>query len=274
MPYFTNRGITPLPSAAYAGPGDLATFTFWGGLRGYTASFTGPAIDIVKASDGTDPHTINILSGGNLDIATIVGFGSTYVAVKLYDQSGGGNHFINPSYSTSPVVTINPSGLATSRAVLTFDGTKFLTNSGFTLSDPLTVSFIGNATARTGFSQRFFSVASGVSYDVGFDNGGASDNHWFLFATGVIDATATDTTYHAGQGIFDGASSSFYIDGSSTTGTTDTSLSTSGVCNIGSLTGGASRFLIGNIGEIGLASGNFSAVKANMNTQQHSFWGF
>jgi hypothetical protein len=89
----------PAVAASYTGPGDITSgATFWYGLRGYSAAYstgTNPAVDLVDQA-GANPLTVNILSNGNLDVASIATWVTAHTVptikiTKLYDQSGNGN---------------------------------------------------------------------------------------------------------------------------------------------------------------------------------------
>src|SRR5580765_4648404 len=86
-------------SAAYVGPGDIATYSFWGGLRGYSAAYaapgTNPAIVVYDTATDLISTDINILSDGTLDLAslaTFVGLHGSVAIGKVYDQTGNGKH--------------------------------------------------------------------------------------------------------------------------------------------------------------------------------------
>src|SRR3954462_605040 len=99
---FAQGGMGPGPGTphtvggGYTGPGDVVSGAFaWFGLRGYTAAYStgsNPAVDLVDQA-GANPITINILSNGRLDVASINSWVtansvSTIKVAKLYDQSG------------------------------------------------------------------------------------------------------------------------------------------------------------------------------------------
>jgi hypothetical protein len=117
----------------------------WWGLRGYNASYaapgTNPAIDIVKTSDGTSQGTINILSDGTLDVATITALGFGVSISKWYDQTGGGRHLLQATLANMPLVVLNFLGV---RPTANFPGGHTVSSSlNYTNTQPFNSSWVG-----------------------------------------------------------------------------------------------------------------------------------
>ena len=104
----------------------------------------------------------------------------------------------------------------------------------------------------------------------GHDNAGTT---WRLNAGTTLDATASDTPFHAIQSLYNSTTSNVYIDGTPTTG--DANTNNLDVPN--SLIIGGDRFganWIGNVTEVGLWASNITTSMGAMNSNQHTYWGF
>jgi hypothetical protein len=87
---------------SYVGLGDIIPgAACWFDLSAYNAAYAAPgnnpAIDVLRADNAT--ATINILSSGQLDVATLAAFvgSQTWQITQWYDQTGGGYHLTVPS---------------------------------------------------------------------------------------------------------------------------------------------------------------------------------
>src|SRR5690242_4163192 len=75
-------------SGPYVGPGDIVTFTKWGGLRAYSAATIGQNVCTIKRASDSASQTFVSLTDGTLDIASITTFlvSTTGTVTELYDQ--------------------------------------------------------------------------------------------------------------------------------------------------------------------------------------------
>jgi hypothetical protein len=85
----------------------------------------------------------------------------------------------------------------------------------------------------------------------------------------VVTGTATDSVWHALQGLI-AATGNVYLDGTSNTGSPGTP-TPGGNTLIGNGVGG---FLTGAVSEAGTIASNASANFSALNSNQHSFWSF
>lgn len=131
-----------------------------------------------------------------------------------------------------------------------------------------TLSAVGE---RTGSTSSFSDILgnSDTSPQLGFSN---STNTALQFAGSVATATANDNIFHAMNAIYNGASSTFYIDGSSNSVSAGTDpITSANAFNLGT----GNNALTGNIAEVGVWSSAFSGGQlSSMNSNQHSYWGF
>ena len=96
-----------------------------------------------------------------------------------------------------------------------------------------------------------------------------------LYAGSVSAAvTANDNAFHAANSVFNGSSSILMVDGSDTTGLVAGAGSIANPISVGDDGGGAS-FMTGYVAEVGIWSTAFSGTnRTNINSNQHSYWGF
>lgn len=108
---------------------DVATAAntiFAGGLVSMKSGFTGPAIDIsVTIATTPTTFTINILTSGEIDVVALqaamgqADASTAVTCIKLYDQSGAGNHYVKNASYPAPYVAYDA---LLGRYCLQFDG--------------------------------------------------------------------------------------------------------------------------------------------------------
>lgn len=276
----TLLGVGRPPVAAggsYTGPGDIvASASGWWGLRAYNAAYatgSNPAADICIASTGLSCTTINILADGSFDVATASA--STACAVQcavkeLYDQSGHSNHLFNTGgIANAPVIVFNCIG---SLPCMSFNGTTdfLISNSITAIPQPTSTSAVAK---RTGNFSGFSSVVGGDGGAGILFNNSTNTATVYCGATGVT-VSAADSSFHALQGVCNGASSVIAADGASAAGNAGAS-DTSTQLSMGGLVVGSLDRLTGNITEGGLWPSAFSGANiTSLNGNQHTYWGF
>nr|WP_311538579.1 hypothetical protein [uncultured Bradyrhizobium sp.] len=217
---------------------------------------------------GANPVTINILSTGLVDVASI----AAWVAAKsvttirvsqIYDQTGNGNHWSNATLATMPTLTLNAlNGLPVLNAVAA-SNTSLQAASGLASAvlEPLVLMSVYKKTG-----------AAAVSAAMGFNSSDlclgsdATANTALLRAnTGAgFNTTATDGQFNAVLGLINGASpaSVINVSGTETAGTTSTS---------GIPIGATPRIMRGNGGgtmDGSWAEGGLLFTGANLNSAQ------
>lgn len=275
----TGSGLFPAigGGSTYTGPGDIVSgASSWYGLRGYSAAYatgSNPAIDVVDTATGLITTTVNILSDGTLDVATLLGLGYATSIKKLYDQTGNGNHATQATLSKMPALTLN--ALNTNRPTMTFvsANVQLLVSSAIsTINSPFTVSAVVKRTGNTGV---FSGIMTGNN-DVGLI-GSTSANTLAMYAGSVKTFTVTDNVYHAAQGIFNSTSGFGYFDQTVTSISTPGTNAWTAANYIGSRSGGLWEGAICEVGIwttafTGNTNGN-SLNTGNMNTNQSGYWG-
>jgi hypothetical protein len=272
--------VQPAPGGGgYTGPGDIVSGALaWHGLRCYSTAYTGNIADIWDAATGSTTETV---LGCNAGGAIVVKSGSALATTcasgckdkTLYDQSGQTNCGIaacdltQSTNASRPTFTQNCIG---SLPCLTFAGSQSLQSASTfsSTNQPYTISAV---LERTGSFTTQMSVYGDIACNGIFFTSTANTVGMFAQSS-VVSATATDSAAHAGQFVFNGASSSIKVDGTTTNpGNPGTNLLGSGALEMGSGCGGT----VGNVYEAGAWSGAFSSgQQTSMNANQHSYWGF
>jgi len=271
----SDRNLQPVSEApSYVGPGDVDSNWFaWWGLRGYSAAYAAPgnnpAIDVIDDPTGLITTTINILANGDLDIASIVALGYTVKIWKFYDQTGNGRHFIPENLIRSACAfwdnTAFTTGAPASRASFP-DATQriYKATLGGAVSTPCTVHCVALTIVTTGND-----VFNSADYDGGF--------FWqagklYMYAgnnASTAAATFTNNVPYSLQYLFNGASSSVYVNGTANSlNPGNNGITASGNFRIG--TGFLGNFQ-GYLQEIGINTTNITGTGVDANAR--AYWG-
>lgn len=265
---------------AYAGMGDVTTSNVvaaWG-LRAYSAATRGNKL--VNVCDAADAHCADILSNATTGSAVVPSSnpdctGSACTIKIFYDLSGQthcGAAACDLSQATiASRATLIVNCLGTRVCARRAGGSAIPAQSSSVIDTALQPYTISVVVARTGA----FTTNQGVIYltnnggDIEFNN---TNDTAFMYAGLVATATATNTTTHAFQAMFNDTASNFYIDGVANT----VAASSSGYGNAGGMTlmSSGATALTGNLFEAAVWAGDQSASNAGMNSNQHSYWGF
>lgn len=253
----------------YVGVGDITAYKAWGGLRGYTAAYSAEAIDIWDEF-GNHPATIGIVNH-KLDMDSVGGlnpwiasFGTAHVN-KVYDQTGAGGHWYQPTPTFGPPIEVGAAGLKPSYPAMVFDTSRSIVGVvAAGLTQPFTLSAFMLATAAGGNY-----LANTVNFVGGFAGGAADASGAGFYAFNSIFEAATVNAWHALNNLANGPASYIYVDTTAgvaqdaSTGTINTDPTT-----IGRGGGGFD----GKICEVGTINAdrrsNFVALGANM----RAFW--
>lgn len=254
-------------SVSYTGPGDIVSGAdAWWGLRAYGAATAGTkAIRLARASDGAQEN-ISTLSNGNLDTSTAATFcaSTTCTIITWYDQTGNGFDVTQTATSSEATYTVNCLGSLPCATLP--GGTGYSSSGNMTQAQPLTYSVMYDRTLIQ-------------EYELVLDNNrnailgtAAAANQAQITAGSQVTATSTDNVWHAMQGVLNGSSSFFYIDG------TQTNVSLGGNYIFSTpivFLGTASKELVGMATEGGVWGSAFSTTTASsLNSNQHAYWAF
>jgi len=260
-PYYKAAG----GGAAYTGPGDVVSGAYaWYGLRGYNAAYatgSNPALDIVDQA-GANQLTVNILSNGRLDVASISSWVttnsvSTIKVKRIYDQSGNVRHVNQATLANMPVLNLTGFGSLPAIVFTAANSHNLESSLTVTQAQPITVSMVEKHTANTG------DITSNAVTPLAFNT------NIRLFAGSGADFAASVNTWHAVQAVANNTSSAGYVDGSSTTGlTAGTNAPSGNTISIGKAV--VSNAFDGSLAEAGYWPSGFNGTQAgDMNTNQH-----
>lgn len=265
---------TPPTAGPYVGPGDVvASATAWWGLRAYSLATVGTAaIRLRRDSDNTESD-FNTLTNGTLDVASVTTFKgvANLFVTTLYDQIGV-NHMIQATAAKQPKFTLSVIG---SRPAMQDNGaaTTLLqtTNAMGTIPEPYTFSTAYDVTTS---NDGMIGIGALSAYpQVRVDQAGANTISLENLSSGFTK-TAADSTWHALQAVFNGASSDANIDGTVNTGTESGESISNFKFDLFSFDG-SSNFFKGNLVEFGLWAAAFtSGQSSSMSSNQHTYWGF
>jgi len=275
--------IVAIPSS-YRGPGDIVAGAFgWWGLRAYSLAKAGTvAINLRRDSDNATLD-FRTRSNGSLDVSSIaswLGAANAFVT-KLYDQTGNGNDLIQATGANQPSLILSGFGSFPTMRFGAVTTNWLITASGYSISQPYTVSFIAK---RTTFDSSYHAVFS--SYNEGgqlgdmecdFDNASGFMGAWGDTAT-ELQLPASENVFHSGEAVFNTASSIFCLDGTNALGAGGNGAIGGGVGGPGKFSMGmlqphGSESLIGDIFECGFWTSAFSLSQvAAVNSNKRSYW--
>lgn len=279
----------PTAAASYVGPGDVVAMTFWVGMRAYSAATRGTkAVNICSETGGVDVTCEDELTSaatGKLVLGTVgATCGSITCTVKtFYDQTG--NNFCSSAACNFTQTTVaNRAAFNISCPTISYPCAVFTQASSDSYAAGGTVlSSHNNYTVSTVFQNIYtstqnvlFSDQQEIQFAV---NPGAAANELYMYDGVEITATANDGSWHAVQCLFDDnvTNGSFmYVDGTGgTPGTMSGGKPLEAPFVIGMLVGGG-NYISAYFEELGAADGvTFTgAQNSNMNSNQHTFYGF
>lgn len=269
--------------ATFQGPGDIVSSAtaFWSAGRAYNATFaasTASIADIVDTATGVAACTMKIATTGYADLTSVVcptsapavnvvtfctvTHATGCTVVKLYDQTGNGNHATR-TYPNGGTLTFSALNglpcLVNNGAAGTSLGTASIT-----LAQPFSITTVGERTGNFTSNGRLIGQ-SGGSVTFGYRT---SINLVGLNAGTALTQTASDSAFHAMSAVGNGVTNSVVVvDGSAATGNAGTTGFT-GAIDI--LSDGASG-LTGDFCEGGIWPSAFNSTQyGNLNTNMHS----
>ena len=281
-----NRNLCPGPGAlcqpvaSYVGPSDAVsgvTWEFWVGLRAFSAATAGTKAANICNSGDANCADINTLANGKFDVATAQGAplncggsGGTCTVKTLYDKSGNGRDVSQATAASRPTLTFSCIGSLPCMTVASGQG-GMQTAGFFTISQPLTMIAAANQTSNAGAFENVLTGDVGTNNSVDFSS---TDNNAACFAFPTKqNVAATDGSWFALQCLANGTSSSFTVNGSTTTfsgGTTGTGGQKFVVAGTGTPPHFIGKMVEDSISSTGFSSGQLSAMNSNI----RNYWGF
>jgi hypothetical protein len=280
----------PLPSS-YQGPGDAVSGAQFYGTCGrvYNLSGASTATSLCDLVDSAAPTvvicTLRGTASGFVDLSAYctgsvtpsakcaAATGGTCNVSKVYDQVGG-NHWTNATAASQPKLTFSAlnglPGMTGVAANATFlQGPPLVSN----IPNPYTLVAVWEKTGTA--AQEVAFGGSGIIALIG--SGSTANTAQLLGNSGAgFTATAADNAFHSGIGVVNGASpnSILNIDGTETTGTTDTSIIPSGT-NPRILRGNGGGSMDGTVMEVILYASTMSpANRSALNSNIHGTNGY
>lgn len=270
----------------YTGPGDITSnWVQWAGVRAFSCAIAAAATQpLFNAVRGSDTHTCDFIvaSGGGVGNSANCSTGgdngqsltsfltSTFGQIDtLYDQTGNGRNWTNGNSSTQPSLTISCAGTS-KPCLVTGVRAQFMSATATTVSQGYSVSAVSERTGTTSYNQIWHGGTSGnSSAQLGYND---TSNQAFLGNADIV-VSATDSAQHVFNGVLNGASSDFNVDGTRTTGTV-TSGGTGASWTLFDFQGTGATVLTGNISEIGVNSVAFSSgTETSVCNNQRTYYG-
>jgi hypothetical protein len=261
--------------AGFTGIGDVTSGALaYYGIRAYNAAYatgSNPAIDIVDQA-GANDLTVNILSTGALDVASInawvTAHSVTTIKVKrAYDQIGT-RHCVTPG-AGGTLANMPTLVLSGAFPVLAFNGSQWL-SAGTNLApatQPFTLYAVGKAVGTN--SVKTLLGANGPLSGLFWDGA----NTMALYANGAVvdfDSTGTDGTFWTFQGMINGASSKGQVGTNFTNVSGNPGAGDPGEPSISNQSFPATMEWV----EGGFWSGDQSATFNAVNTNAKAYWGY
>lgn len=263
---------------SFSGPCDIAVPSAWYGLRACKASYRGNAlINVCTALDAACGDLSSDATTGAIVISSVGGVlctGAVTLTIKtFYDQTGqnlcGSGASCDETQATiASRAVLDCSG---SYPIATMTATQGASSVGtaFNYNYPTSPFSLSTVAKRTANFTTFTSIlgANGnqfIGWTTTADTG-------LIYAGGFLTQAATDNAPHAMQGLFNSASSSLMVDGSSASG------------NAGNIALATGRISLGSVGgfgnnsafeEGGVWTSDVSSSFAAITTNQRTFYGF
>ena len=278
-PIFAVQPVASPP--AYAGPGDIKTFTAWYGLRAYTAAIaaagTQKLFNARRVSDGEKCDFLVATSGGiglstsctgadnGVSLTTFMTSTTAFVT-EWYDQTGGGRPLLQATTTSQPQIILNCINTTLPCFQITATPQALLTSGNFTpATGVMSYSVVGNRVTNDIITNNFIRMSAGQN-----TLSTSGTNQWKLFTnSNTLNFTANSNAWHACNAVINGASSVANLDGTETSGTVVGS-TTAGTIQIPSGQNTSTDQIVeaGFIDNVVLSSGD----RTNLRNQQHSYW--
>lgn len=262
----------------YSGPGDLATFHTWVGLRAYSnATLGGNLVDVWGNTTSTTFTFVSNATTGAIELsaggaaAFISGNSSTMFVNKMYDQTGNGRHFNWVGIGSAPLFSTTGAPPSNTTHAIQFGsgGSKLLRCTGFALSQPFSVNSVFRTTTSGSIQ-----ALQGESTNFAFGETAANNVRLYAGSSVTSGPAISTNTWYMAQGVANGASSVSTLD------TTDTSVSpgTSAISSGHAYEVGSNDFtetFTGSKLEWGIiASAANGTLRGNLNSNAKTFWGY
>lgn len=260
-------------SATVTLPGDIIAFTHWCGMRAYSAATAGTkAIQLRRTSDTvlTDINTISTPGAtfGNLDLtAATTACGAGCTVAKCYDKVGTLD-LVQATAGNQPTFVFNCLNTSLPCMEVGASSSAGLFSSSYTpgSTSPVGLSLVFNRNSGTGTACYLCQVTQTRNKLIG-----STANVVRLTSNANnIGGTASDGSFHATNGVINGASSVLNIDATETTGTV-TGSSNTGQAAVNGAVSTTYRWAEAGISED--ATPWSAGTRSALQQSQHLYWG-
>jgi hypothetical protein len=272
----------PAASVTYQGPGDIVSgAVFWGSCaRVYNASLASTSTslcDLVAVTGGAAVCTLRGSSTGFVDLAASYCAGTTPSAAcaaasggsckvtKVYDQTGTTAGAVQATLANMPGLTFSGLGGLPVMAYVAANNSQLLSVASITLVQPFSSSAVYDRTGSLTTQQGICNTSA-----QNLASAGAANNVATIQAGGTPSVTATDSTWHAINAVFNGnPNTAARVDSTDNTGLAGGVSAGTGTVRLGRLTSGGA--LDGQEAECGMWPSGFTTQnRTDLNTNQHS----
>jgi hypothetical protein len=254
----------PKNAPAYTGPGDIATFAVWWGLRAYTAATIGNNLITIKRDSDSTSQDFTSISTGALDTASIATFltSTTGKITKFYGQGGSGINLVPQSvgadYGSSVFGSLPGAVFSTAQ---TYEGSATIN-----ITTPFSLNFVANRYSGTAAHSMNGALHSNVQF--GFN--GSANALYFYCGGGLPTATASDASPHSVILVKPATTYNLYVDGSSAASGSDAG----GGFNDNPAMGSWNQVANVNFAESGIINSDATSIVSSLTTNQKTYWGF
>ena len=167
------------PTSTYVGPGDIAAFHAFWGLRACSSAAAGnKAINLRRASDGATIDIKTIASTGALDVATITDFlthptVTTGTITQFYDQSG--HDLVQTVVANQATISLAPL-----KSVFNGRSTQYESVTGFSQVQPFAMLTVFSFNPVTAATSTFMSTSGSRQHMMVYNNQSAAGWSNFL----------------------------------------------------------------------------------------------
>jgi hypothetical protein len=228
---------------AYVGPADVSPslgITYFWGARAFSCAYAaagGAGMIVQRASDAAT-DAINFVPSGNLDVVTAAAFcaATTCGVEELVEQVTATTNFSQSTQSLQPQLAFSWYGSKPSIEFIAANSTQ-LNNVGIYASQPGNISVVVNDVSVPSTYAGFFNFTGSLGQEWSTSIASSGLTSGMSAGASLAGPTISNGTTHSLQFVFNGASSTITVDGSTTTGNAGTNSTFGGTAFFGSESG-------------------------------------
>jgi hypothetical protein len=182
-------------------------------VRRLSSAYTGPLIEVERASDSTT-QDIGYDANGDLDTTALATFcsGTTCTVRTWYDQSSNGNDAVQTTQANQPKIYDSSTGVVTEngKSSIYFDGLTHVKNTMSLINQPITIFDVVAIQSYGAVNYMFDSDSTNTNRI--FIGTNTSDDWRFYAGLAVNSTTDAEFAQTMLTGLFDGSGSELYVD--------------------------------------------------------------